>query len=174
MTKENRYRYYCSREWAVKKRDVKLRSGGKCERCHFASAASVHHLTYIRFGGDELLDDLQHLCDPCHEFISGIIDNDPAESASIVLEMQRLSEAYIAILEWVREFDIPRAGLPELPALPVINRSIYPSFEDILRALASRMRRGLEDLLSWVDAFMENDPAFRSIIYAQTGGGREL
>lgn len=48
-----------------------------CERCHHNEADSVHHLTYER-QGRERLEDLQHVCFPCHQYIHGHIDEDPA------------------------------------------------------------------------------------------------
>lgn len=77
MTKDERFRYYASREWAVLKEAVKARSGGKCERCRVAEHEATHHLTYERFGSEKL-EDLQGVCGPCHEFLSGKSTEDPA------------------------------------------------------------------------------------------------
>ena len=82
----NYKQYLASREWAVLKRQVRERSGGRCER-HKASecpwtfrfiheATAVHHLTYERVG-KEALEDLQHVCRDCHEFLSAESDHDP-------------------------------------------------------------------------------------------------
>ena len=81
MTAEVRFdfkRYLASREWALKKRAVRKRSGGICERCHVRPAAEVHHKTYGNIGA-ERLEDLQHVCRPCHRFESAVIDWDPAK-----------------------------------------------------------------------------------------------
>jgi len=67
MNREERFRYYASREWALLKEHVRERSGGICERCKVNSHQATHHLTYARFGY-ERLDDLLGVCDPCHEF----------------------------------------------------------------------------------------------------------
>lgn len=75
---EKRHRYYCSREWAEKRNKVRDRSRGICERCDHHHASHVHHLTYRRLY-DEPLEDLQHLCAGCHEFISGVSEVDPVE-----------------------------------------------------------------------------------------------
>ncbi len=76
---QERYqRYLCSREWGVLKEQVRLRSGGTCERCRVNAANAVHHITYIR-KYQEVLDDLIHLCEPCHNFIHGKSDADPCE-----------------------------------------------------------------------------------------------
>ena len=69
--------YMASREWALKKRAVRERSGGICERCKKAPATQVHHLTYERLYR-ELLSDLLHVCRPCHEYESAVTDYDPA------------------------------------------------------------------------------------------------
>jgi hypothetical protein len=70
------HRYMASREWAIKKRQIRERSDGKCERCR-APQEATHHLTYERLG-DEWLSDLLAVCSPCHEFLSGMRDDDPA------------------------------------------------------------------------------------------------
>lgn len=72
----NYQRYLASREWACLKKQVRGRSGGWCERCIEREAKQVHHLTYERIGR-ERLEDLQHLCKPCHEYLSAVIDDDP-------------------------------------------------------------------------------------------------
>lgn len=38
----------------------------RCERCGSQWQLHVHHLTYERFGGQELLSDLEVLCRACH------------------------------------------------------------------------------------------------------------
>jgi len=43
----------------------------RCEKCGVGDPLDVHHLTYDRFGGDELLTDLQVLCRDCHETVHG-------------------------------------------------------------------------------------------------------
>lgn len=72
--------YLASREWAVKKEAVRNRSNGVCERCKKNPHEQTHHLTYIR-KYNEYLDDLLGLCRPCHEFLSGKSNEDPAEGA---------------------------------------------------------------------------------------------
>jgi 5-methylcytosine-specific restriction endonuclease McrA len=61
---------------------VARRSGGACERCDGRSgedASDVHHLHY-RTLYRERPEDLQHLCRPCHLFVSGKDDLDPLAS----------------------------------------------------------------------------------------------
>ena len=43
----------------------------RCERCGATDELHVHHLTYERFGGDELLTDLQVLCRDCPNMAHG-------------------------------------------------------------------------------------------------------
>lgn len=78
-------RHLASREWALLREQVKERSGGLCERHlekgwpkeYCPPGDNVHHLTYERVG-HELLEDLQHVCRPCHEYISARSSEDPA------------------------------------------------------------------------------------------------
>jgi hypothetical protein len=78
--REKYHAYLASREWAVLKEQVRARSGGKCERCNKAPYEQTHHVTYIR-KYNEALDDLQAVCAPCHEFVSGKRNDDPAQPA---------------------------------------------------------------------------------------------
>ncbi len=69
--------YLASREWALLKEQVRLRSRGICERCQKAPYQETHHLTYGRIG-HERLEDLQAVCSPCHRFVSAKSDYDPS------------------------------------------------------------------------------------------------
>lgn len=71
-------RYLASREWALKKEQVRKRSRDKCERCKRAPYEATHHLTYERVG-NERLEDLQAVCNACHEFLSAKTHVDPVE-----------------------------------------------------------------------------------------------
>lgn len=42
-----------------------------CAECGATEDLHVHHLTYDRFGGDELMTDLKVLCHSCHEKAHG-------------------------------------------------------------------------------------------------------
>ena len=70
--KKARYdKFMASDEWAHL-RKIKLEFADyECEKCGAAGPLDVHHLTYERFGGDELLTDLQVLCRECHETVHG-------------------------------------------------------------------------------------------------------
>lgn len=74
--KEKYQLYLASREWAVLKEAVRKRSGGQCERCRNAPGEQTHHQTYERIY-QERLEDLLHVCPPCHEFLSGRRSRDP-------------------------------------------------------------------------------------------------
>ena len=103
MKKSQYQKYLCSREWALLKEQVRVRSHGRCERCREGAYESTHHLTYERTG-HELLEDLQAVCTGCHKFLSGKSDIDPikenltknaiaahkalSELSSIMLELQ--------------------------------------------------------------------------------------
>jgi hypothetical protein len=71
--------YLASREWALKREAVRKRAGNKCERCRAAKMDAVHHKTYANVG-HEPLEDLQAICNPCHEFLSGKSNNDPCKT----------------------------------------------------------------------------------------------
>ena len=75
--REKYQRYLCSREWSEKRELVRQRSGGKCERCKRNPMDACHHLTYIRKYNEDL-EDLQAICNACHEFTHGKTDFDPA------------------------------------------------------------------------------------------------
>jgi hypothetical protein len=58
--------------WTAKKTPVLIRAAGKCERCPGTGAVlEVHHRNYDRFGGDELMSDLEALCPACHVIADG-------------------------------------------------------------------------------------------------------
>lgn len=71
--------YLCSREWAERREAVRKRSGGMCERCGVLPMDSCHHVTYAR-KYNEPLEDLQAICQSCHDFTHGKNDFDPAVS----------------------------------------------------------------------------------------------
>ncbi len=93
--RERYQRYLCSREWAILKEQVKQRSGGICERCRFNRSDAVHHLTYIR-KYCEILDDLQDICNACHEFTHGKRARDPIMDAPLVLGRIEIKSVYLA------------------------------------------------------------------------------
>lgn len=74
--------YLCSREWCELREAVRARSGGICERCKRNPMDAAHHLTYVRKYA-ERLEDLQAICNGCHEFTHGKSDDDPAATSYI-------------------------------------------------------------------------------------------
>lgn len=94
-TREKYNLYLCSPEWGAKRRKVFRRAHGFCERCRLSRIQEIHHLTYER-KYDELLEDLQGICIPCHEFIHGHSATDPCVNEewerNRVLQIQRLKE----------------------------------------------------------------------------------
>jgi hypothetical protein len=74
---EKRLAYMASREWALKREAVRQRSRGRCEHCRVAAATQTHHQTYRRLYA-ERLEDLLHVCEPCHLFLSGKGGKNPA------------------------------------------------------------------------------------------------
>lgn len=66
-------KFIASKEWtAIKKKLFSIRER-KCEKCNRKIGLQVHHLTYVRFGGDELIEDLQILCAYHHMLIHKLI-----------------------------------------------------------------------------------------------------
>ena len=57
--------------WAEKKRQFRAtRDWPICFKCGaWDVPMDIHHLTYARFGGDELMEDLEFCCRPCHNEI---------------------------------------------------------------------------------------------------------
>lgn len=58
--------YYRSPEWASKRNERLKMDGYKCARCGFTRALEVHHITYERFGHEDVSRDLVTLCKKCH------------------------------------------------------------------------------------------------------------
>ena len=70
--------YLASREWRLKrKKFIEEATYGVCERCADRPIENVHHLTYANIGNEDW-SDLMGLCRPCHEYIAGERDDDPA------------------------------------------------------------------------------------------------
>jgi len=69
--------YLCSSEWGAKRRAVRERSNGVCERCKRSQAKQCHHMTYQR-RYMEPLTDLMDVCKGCHDYIHGHSQADPA------------------------------------------------------------------------------------------------
>lgn len=87
--------YMASREWAMKREAVKKRAKGICEHCRKVPGTQTHHLNYGNLY-DEPLEELQWLCGPCHEFLSGKTKRDPAERVVLPLHQPILDKALTA------------------------------------------------------------------------------
>lgn len=93
--KEKRERYYCSREWGMLREIVRERCGGVCERCKCRPMYAVHHLHYKTIYR-ESPDDLQALCDPCHEFRHGKQERDPILDSVPKIDDVEIRSVYLA------------------------------------------------------------------------------
>lgn len=87
--------YLAGREWGLLKHAVHARAGGKCERCRLNPIDAVHHLTYIRKYA-ERLEDLQGICQPCHEFTHGRSNIDPLANAPVMVLGREIRTVYLA------------------------------------------------------------------------------
>jgi len=63
--------YLDSRDWRLQRAYRIELAGGRCEECGATRLLQAHHNTYDRVG-EELLEDLDVLCRPCHEREHGI------------------------------------------------------------------------------------------------------
>ena len=69
--KKKHHEFIKSDQWKqIRKRLFSIR-GKKCEKCGNDIFVEVHHLTYERFGGNELDLDLIILCRECHKKAHG-------------------------------------------------------------------------------------------------------
>jgi len=59
--------YLQTPEWAAKRQQILIRDEHRCRVCNGGEQLNVHHRTYER-RGDEDLNDLTTLCQPCHEY----------------------------------------------------------------------------------------------------------
>lgn len=92
--------YLCSREWSVKKEAVHARAEGYCERCRRNKIDAVHHLNYLRKYNEEL-EDLQAICNPCHEFTHGKSNFDPLNIPGSI-NFEAIGTGFIRCLECER------------------------------------------------------------------------
>lgn len=65
------YSYIHSEAWFQRTEQVRKRNGGTCEVCNLRFGAVVHHRTYQHLG-EELDEELLHVCKSCHEAIHGL------------------------------------------------------------------------------------------------------
>jgi len=70
--------YLASREWRLKRKKVIDFADGICERCGSAPIQDVHHNNYRNIGNEDPLVDLIGVCRPCHAYLAGERNADPA------------------------------------------------------------------------------------------------
>ena len=92
--------YLTSREWKIKRAAVKKRAKNVCERCKAAPLYAVHHLTYERLYS-EPLEDLQGLCDPCHQFLEGKSEHDPLKKIEPIQLIELWPDEWIPFQRFV-------------------------------------------------------------------------
>jgi hypothetical protein len=106
--KKKRQAYYASRDWSLKKRAVRDRAGNKCERCGSNDGCQVHHQTYEHLY-DEPLDDLQYICEECHKYKHGEVEEDPAkpavETEQVDIFMLETGPLRAYSLRWLMEWE---------------------------------------------------------------------
>lgn len=66
MSDEDKQTYLKSESWWIKKVAVKGRDDYECQTCNSERNLEVHHITYELLG-EENLDHLVTLCQPCHQ-----------------------------------------------------------------------------------------------------------
>ena len=133
MNKSAYHQYLASREWAVKKEAVKVRSQGFCELCHHRKLENTHHITYEHIG-NEPLEDLIGVCEPCHLYLSGKSEWDPSVYPDVVIDLNPGNELddLKSKLQSLREFMIRNLyPIGEAAA----NRALE-SFTELTHALA--------------------------------------
>lgn len=65
--RRRKYReYIASPEWEVIRKAAYRRADNRCNRCKRRGVLHAHHVTYARFGGGELPEDIEVLCERCH------------------------------------------------------------------------------------------------------------
>jgi len=76
------YRQYISSSpvWSAKRLERLALDKGQCKRCRSRESLHVHHRTYIRFGGEELMADLVTLCEKCHAEVHNLQKKQPHAS----------------------------------------------------------------------------------------------
>lgn len=81
----NKLTYYHSALWQkIMSKKIKM-VGGKCEKCGSTDSLTCHHLSYERWGGNEILEkDLLVLCDRCHM----IQHKDKPECVKVLQELE--------------------------------------------------------------------------------------
>lgn len=66
MSKSSRDRYLASDSWALKRATRLSIDNYTCQSCGSTETLNIHHITYSRFGYEDINTDLITLCEPCH------------------------------------------------------------------------------------------------------------
>jgi 5-methylcytosine-specific restriction endonuclease McrA len=53
-------------EWRLVKEEIMAERGAKCERCGNTENLDLHHIKARRYGGRDVKENAQLLCEPCH------------------------------------------------------------------------------------------------------------
>lgn len=118
--KEKYQAYLCSREWSERKEAIRDRAGGMCERCSVNKMDAVHHLTYARKYNEEL-EDLQAICNPCHDFIHAKNLFDP-------VSIRTKYDRYVEVCE--------ECGVPPIPIRDVAKTNPFEVFTPFRRIIS--------------------------------------
>lgn len=94
------HEYLASREWRLKRKEVIDFAEGICERCGSARIQDVHHNNYRNIGNEDPLVDLIGVCRPCHEYLAGERNEDPALPIVMAILMQHGLHAVYGPGEW--------------------------------------------------------------------------
>jgi len=110
-------RFITSPEWQVIRANAVRRAGKICQACASPFRLQVHHITYKRFGGDELPEDLMVLCEPCHMAHHGIRKSG----------VKRRGKAVLARIEEQSKLQrrAARAKMPDTPKEWKPKRKVY-------------------------------------------------
>jgi len=143
--KEKYHAYLCSREWSEKREAVRDRADGRCERCEILPMDACHHLTYIR-KYDERLEDLQAICNPCHEFTHGKSGFDPVANVQFIWFLSQAITACKDVPGWMScgyKLRFPQCIFREINHPNIF--SMWMSHRERLRGFKEGFIRGAHD-----------------------------
>lgn len=79
---------YClpaDRRFRMLKRELAALTGGVCQRCHVRRATEMHHVTYVRYGWENLTD-YAFVCHACHRALHRL-PIEPANDNQLILDL---------------------------------------------------------------------------------------
>jgi hypothetical protein len=150
-----RYRKYLDGpQWKAKRKAVKERCKGICERCHKYLVDEVHHLTYEHIF-NEPLEDLQGLCKPCHNFLHRNSGIDP------LVRSVQIKVAFKVIEYWdSKALKFRRVSIDKLPAENFQWSRLY-SGGKLLSTFLTNEQTGLYEVPMDVFLDSEGNPVFQ-------------